>query len=120
MSFDPIAVYRCPGDQAGPVHSWAIKGIASQEELDAALADGWHVSLPEAYAACDAALAPKPLDIPAPVLPEPEAIPDDNAPPTRAEMEAQATRMGLQIDRRWSDKTLLAKIEEALKADEGL
>ena len=86
------------------------------EELDAAIADGWHVSLPEAYAAREAALAPKPLDIPAPVLPEPEAIPDDNAPPTRAEMIAKADELGIKVDARWSDKTLLAKIEEALAA----
>lgn len=117
MSFDPLSVYRCPGDQAGPVHSWASKGVASQEELDAALADGWHVSLPEAYAARDAALAPKPIDIPAPVLPpEPEPVPDDDAPVTRAEMVAKAEELGIKVDARWSDRTLLAKIEEALAA----
>ena len=44
--------------------------------------------------------------------PEPEPV-DDNAPPTRAEMEQQAALLGIDVDRRWSDKTLLAKIAAA-------
>ncbi len=42
-------------------------------------------------------------------------VPDDNAPPTRDEMVAQATLLGIQVDKRWSDKTLLAKIDAAME-----
>lgn len=42
-------------------------------------------------------------------------VPDDNAPPTRDEMVDQATLLGIQVDKRWSDKTLLAKIEAAME-----
>lgn len=49
----------------------------------------------------------------------PEALeapqpPADDAPPTREEMLEQAARVGLKVDRRWSDARLLAKIDEAM------
>ena len=40
---------------------------------------------------------------------------DDNAPPTRAELQAKATELGIKFDGRTSDKTLLAKIDAAMK-----
>ena len=50
---------------------------------------------------------------------EPEVLevlepPADDAPPTREEMLEQAARVGLKVDRRWSDARLLAKIDEAM------
>ena len=38
--------------------------------------------------------------------------PKDDSPPTRAEMLQQAEVIGLKIDKRWSDATLLKNIEE--------
>ena len=45
-----------------------------------------------------------------PVEPIIEAI--ENSPPTREEMLQQAGVMGLKVDKRWSDATLLKHIEE--------
>jgi hypothetical protein len=42
----------------------------------------------------------------------------DEAPPTRDEMLAKAAEIGLAVDKRWSDKTLAAKIIDALMAAE--
>jgi len=39
---------------------------------------------------------------------------DDNAAPTRAELEQKATELGIKFDGRTGDKTLLKRIEEAL------
>ena len=107
MSEFPTIVYRVPGPNAGPGHTWASLGVADQEALEQAIADGWHVSLP---AAVEAWRSPPVRAIP-PLTPEPV---DDNAPPTRAEMEQKARELGIKFDGRTSDKTLLRKIEEAL------
>ena len=39
-------------------------------------------------------------------------IPVDESPATRAEMLQQAEAIGLKVDKRWSDATLLKHIEE--------
>jgi hypothetical protein len=36
--------------------------------------------------------------------------------PSRAEMEEQAVKIGLKADKRWSDATLLKRINEAMEA----
>ena len=41
-----------------------------------------------------------------------EEAPKDNSPPTRDEMLQQAETIGLKVDKRWSDATLLKNIEE--------
>jgi len=48
------------------------------------------------------------------VIETPEVIeqPQDNSPPTRAEMLQQAEAIGLKVDKRWSDATLVKHIEE--------
>ena len=38
--------------------------------------------------------------------------PQDDSPPTRAEMLQQAVASGLKVDKRWSDATLVKHIEE--------
>jgi len=38
--------------------------------------------------------------------------PKDDSPPTRDEMLQQAETIGLKVDKRWSDATLLKNIEE--------
>lgn len=50
----------------------------------------------------------------APVAPEPVAPPADDAPPTRDEMMQQAEILGIKPDKRWSDATLMAKINAAM------
>lgn len=48
----------------------------------------------------------------------PVTLPDDNAPPTRVEMEAQALKLGVKFDGRTTDKLLMARIEEAMIREE--
>jgi hypothetical protein len=45
---------------------------------------------------------------------EPAAPPADDAPPNREEMLQQAQILGIKADKRWSDSTLMAKINEAM------
>lgn len=47
--------------------------------------------------------------------PPPPAPVDEKSPPTREEMEQQATLLGLKFDRRTSDRRLLERINEAMK-----
>jgi hypothetical protein len=41
-------------------------------------------------------------------------VPDDNAAPTRAELEAKATELGIKFDGRTRDKKLAQLIEDTL------
>ena len=40
----------------------------------------------------------------------------DVSEPTRAEMLEQAAKIGLKVDKRWSDETLLNRINKAMEA----
>ena len=79
------------------------------------VAEGWCTSKADA-------LAPKPAQPPVPVAaadaPAVDApaldVSDDNAPPTRDEMERKAAELGIKVDKRWSDKTLGERIESLL------
>ena len=101
----PTFLYRCPGSHFGPPGTtYGTLDVAGEDELQAALADGWHTSLAEA---CEDFLRkPEPVR-----EPEPEA----DAPPTRDEMLEQAKRIGLKVDRRWNDATLLSAIVARMK-----
>jgi hypothetical protein len=80
------------------------------------VAEGWCTSKADA-------LAPKPAQPPVPVAAADapavdvtsDDVSDDNAPPTRDEMERKAVELGIKVDKRWSDKTLAERIDEALK-----
>ena len=100
MSF-PTLVYRVPGPFAGPYgKTYNNLGINDAAALVAALAGGWHKTLPEACG----------------IAPE---VPADDAPPTRAELEEQATSLGIRFDGRTSDSKLARMIDVAIadKAD---
>jgi hypothetical protein len=94
-------VYRCPGKHL------ITNGITFDAlgielaDLDKVLSEGWHETVPDAI---DALTKPA----------EP-VVPADDAPPTRDEMVEQAEKLGIKVDKRWSDGTLLDKIAEALK-----
>lgn len=83
------------------------------------VAEGWCTSKADA-------LAPKPAQPPVPVAaasavavaPALDVSVDDDAPPTRAELEAKAAELGIKVDKRWSDKTLGERIESAIAAAE--
>jgi hypothetical protein len=84
------------------------------------VAEGWCTSKADA-------LAPKPAQPAVPVAAAPavavapalDVSVDDDAPPTRAELEAKACELGIKVDKRWSDKTLGERIESALTSSEG-
>lgn len=48
-----------------------------------------------------------------------EAAPDENAPPTRAELEAKAKELGIRFDGRTGDKKLGQLIQDRLSAPTG-
>jgi hypothetical protein len=97
-------VYRCPGRHL------ITNGITFDAlgielvDLDKALSEGWHETVPKAIEA----LTPPPQVV------TPQAEPSDTAPPTRDEMLEQADKLKIQVDKRWSDATLLKKINEAM------
>lgn len=77
--------------------------IVPLDLVDKTIALGWFATIPEALAA-------------AAVPAEPDDVPADDAPVTRAELELKATELGLKFDGRTSDANLLAKLDEAMKA----
>jgi len=126
----PTMLYKSPGIYTKPGGgTYSFIGIQTQEEFDEKLAAGWFTSSGEAItAAGDKATPPskpkpkwmlkatkkkkpaKPLDWrekakETTAKPAPEPL-HDNAPPTRAELEAKATQLALKFDGRTSDKKL--------------
>jgi hypothetical protein len=119
----------------------------TQQQLDARLASGWHLTLEQALDAAGeraarhlanrkvkvrqvrvakppverrasfkrAALAASVAVVVDAHVEKPTAIPDDDAAPTRIDMVAKATELGLKFSKRTSDEKLLAMINEALK-----
>jgi len=140
----PAMIYRSPGQQRKPGGgTYNFDSVQTQEELDAKLAAGWFESSAEAIEAAGDnaggfkkpkpkwAIKPtkkkkpaKPLDwreqvkaAPAPA-PEPEPI-DEDALPTREELEAKATELGIRFDGRTKDKKLGQLIQDRLSENTG-
>lgn len=76
--------------------------VDSVAEFDIAIAGGFFATVPEA-------LAGKAVEKPV------EVEKADESEPTRDEMEAKATELGLKFDGRTSDAKLLKLIDSALK-----
>lgn len=120
MPFSEI-VYRGQGPYQRKGGGFSTLGVHSEEDLAAALAAGWYRTLPEAIEAHDLVEAMKAASAKLDAAPVPTAnrmaIPiEDDAPPTRAEIEAKCKGLGIKVHHRSSDKTLLALIDAALKA----
>jgi hypothetical protein len=105
----PTILYRCPGPWLGGGYSFATRPANDEAEYDAAVSDGWHPTVPLAVEAWRKPVQVQPQPQPAPV-----SVPDDDAPPTRAEIEAKCAELGIAVHHKHSDSTLLRKIEEAL------
>ena len=142
----PTIVYRSPGQHRKPGGgTYDFAGVATQAEFDSKLASGWFASSAEAIeAAGDKAegikkpkpkWAIKPTKKKKPANPlgsqkqpsqapakavqvDPDPISDDAAP-TRAELEAKATELGIRFDGRTKDKKLGQLIEDRLSAPTG-
>lgn len=98
----PALVYRCPGPYPGPHgKTYDARPVASPESLAEALRDGWHWSLDDAARG---------------LVAHPEAAPEPAPEPTRADLVAQAERLGIDVDGRWSEKRLRHEIDAAVKA----
>ena len=82
-------------------HDAKVKAQAKRER---------EASLAAAAKRREAVLAGKP-----PVVEAPAEVPDDSAPPTRAELEAQAVKLGVRFRASTSDQRLLDRINEAMK-----
>ncbi len=74
--------------------------VQSQDAHASALAAGWFASVPECAAGTSA---------------EQPSAEDDTAPPTREELEAKATELGIEVDGRWGLARLLREIDAAIE-----
>lgn len=100
----PRMLYKAGGPEeihGGRFHTQIVN---DQDEQDAALADGWHVTTSEAKksAASQGGADTGGTDQ------------DHDAPPTRDEMKAKATEMGLTFKHNISNAALAELVEQAL------
>jgi len=142
MSAFPTMLYKSPGIYQKPNgKSYSLISVHGQKELDEKLADGW---FPSSAAAIEAAgekafppSKPRPKWATKPVKKKKPARPldwreqakakavvpvvqaDEDAPPTRAELEAKATELGIRFDGRTKDKKLGQLIQDRLSAPTG-
>lgn len=90
----PALVYQCPGPHAGPHgKTYETRPVATPEALAEAVREGWHWSLDEVAQGL-------------------VAQPED----ARAGLVAQAEKLGIDVDGRWSDRRLRQEIDAAVKA----
>ena len=94
----PTLVYKGKGPHSRAGGTYDYVAANDQEELDAKLADGWFTTLPEAIDAHD----------------KPVVKSDDNAPPTRKELEVKAKELSIKFDKKTTDAELSAAITAAL------
>jgi hypothetical protein len=144
MSVFPVMLYKSPGIYKKPGGgTYTYISVETQEEFDEKTDSGWFESSAEAIEAAGDKATPagkpkpkwaikpvkrkkpaKPLDWrehvkvePAPA-PEPEPI-NENAGPTREELEAKATELGIRFDGRTKDKKLGQLIQDRLSENTG-
>lgn len=126
----PTMLYRFPA-QGVDVHElqdenmrlWPFdtRTVSDDDGLSGAIASGWATTPAGARRAHFEAEAKRAAEAAALVAAGEKAsdsTPNDNEPPSRAELEAKATELNIAFDRRMSDKTLAKKIGEALAAAE--
>lgn len=99
----PRLVIRAGGVWQLESGMYSVRQVDTREEYDAALSDGWHPDQYAAKAAHEAAVA-------AALAPAAPAAPEAPAVPTRADLEAEATALGVKFDGRVGDKTLAERI----------
>ena len=101
----PRLLYRVGSAWALESGTYDLATADSAEHMAALQAHGWHEDQYAAKAAADAFAVPTEA---------PAADPDDDAPPTRAELEAKARELGIKFDGRTGDKKLAALIADKL------
>jgi len=91
-----VMLYKHPGPHK--IHGDKFDyTIVDEDAVEGALSDGWFLTTTEA-------LKPK----------KEKPSKEDNAPPTRAEIEAKATELGIKFRSNTKDATLLKKIKAEL------
>lgn len=112
----PKMLFQYPGREAFQDGLYSHCIVHDEDEHADALNDGWHEDPPAARRAHEESLAHAAAETEAAAAArdaeELERL--KTAPPTRDEMETQATNLGLKFDGRTSDKKLLGLIEAAL------
>jgi hypothetical protein len=105
----PGFVYKSPG-RMGKVRKKTYDWCAVQDEQELAqkLSEGWYATRDEAFN--PRTVNPKIESVT--IVAEPVEV-EENAPPTRAELEQKARELGLKFDGRTSDRKLLKMIEES-------
>jgi hypothetical protein len=103
----PALMYKDKGEHQRAGGTYSYKLVSTPEEVDVALRNGWYKTLPGAIAG----------EVDVEGLP-PEAI-DENAPPTRAELEAKAKELGIAFHPKINDKKLQEKIEAEIEHTKG-
>lgn len=105
-----VKLYKVPGKRKKGKLTYNLLEITDTVSLQNSLARGWHYTLEDAAAAVNGSR----LAVAPPAVSAIVSVPDDNAPPTREELEIQARKLGVRFDGRTGDKALLARINEAL------
>jgi hypothetical protein len=103
MNEFPRMIYRAGGTEEIHGGRFETRIVQNVDEQDAALIDGWSLTTDAATAT-----ASRPAEPATPV--------DDDAPPTRAELEAKATDLGIEFSPRIGDAKLAERIAEKLAA----
>lgn len=119
----PALVYRCPGAHFGPDGTtYDSLGVKDDDQLRAALAEGWAESLVKAVSIYfhpvkfDESVVVAVPDVDA-AADEETSEGDEQNPPTREELEQKANELGIKFDGRTTDRKLLEKIEEVLRGE---
>lgn len=110
-------LYKCPGPHA--IHGGHFDyTVVEDDQVEAAQADGWHLTTPEAKQAYDdAQAAESDAREKAAEVEAAQALSDTTKPPTREELEQMATKLGIAFSPRTSDKKLRSQIEAAAQPD---
>ena len=109
MNQFPQALYKAPGTEQLESGLFTTRLANDEAERDAALADGWHLNQEDANAAYEASKA---------ATEEKKPADDDSKPATRAELEQQATALGIEFSPRIGDEKLAGRIAAKL-AEQG-
>jgi len=106
-------LYKAGGHEQIHGGSFASLIVRNADELEAALADGWFKTTPEATDAVKPTPAPTPEPTAAPT-PAPTSAPEDETPPTRDELKQKADELGLQYPGNIPTAKLAEMVEAAL------
>jgi serine/threonine protein kinase HipA of HipAB toxin-antitoxin module len=108
MADFPDTVFRVPGKHYGfDSRGFDYLGVNNAEELEAALADGWHRTI-------EAAMGRPAAKAVIVEVQEARAAIDEMSPATRKELEQKARQLGVSFNARTRDEVLAQRIASAL------